>query len=178
MWQPMAEDEPAVSTLAPRVDLPALYAVHWRALVRLAYLLVDDVPTAEDVVQDAFLAVHGKVSSLRDPEAALGYVRATVVNRSRSTIRRRQVSRRHQYLAEPEPTPGADRHLELAEDQRAALAAVRELPRRQREVLVLRYWSGLSEAEIAAALEISPGTVKTSASRAMARLRTTLGGTR
>ena len=94
-----------------------------------------------------------------------------------STIRRRQVSRRH-VLSEPDPLPGADRALELAEDQKAALAAVRRLPRRQQEVMVLRYWSGLSEAEIAAALGVSAGTVKTSASRAMASLREALGGTR
>lgn len=174
----MADAPPAVSALPTGVDVPALYARHWRTLVRLAVLLVDDLPTAEDVVQEAFIALHAKASTLRDPEAALGYVRAAIVNRSRSTIRRRQVSRRHLHLTEPEPAPGADRHLELAEDQRAALAAVRRLPQRQREVLVLRYWSGLSEAEIAAALGVSPGTVKTSASRAMASLRTTLGGTR
>ena len=174
----MRDAEPAVSTLPARVDVQALYGQHWRGLVRMAVLLVDDLPTAEDVVQDAFVALHHRSSSLRDPAAALAYVRAAVVNRSRSTIRRRQVSRKHLHLTEPEPAPGADRHLELAEDQRAALAAVRKLPGRQREVLVLRYWSGLSEAEIAAALGISTGTVKTSASRGMASLRTTLGVTR
>ena len=174
----MADVEPAVPTLVPSVDVPAVFAQHWRALVRLAYLLVDDVPTAEDVVQDSFVALHRKASSLRDPEAALAYVRTAVVNRSRSTIRRRQVSRRHLAVAEPDPVPGADHHLELAEDQRAALAAVRRLPRRQREVLVLRYWSDLSEAEIAAVLGVSAGTVKSSASRAMANLRASLGGTR
>lgn len=174
----MPDAVPATSTLPVGVDVQALYRQHWRGLVRMAVLLVDDLPTAEDVVQEAFLALHRRVSALRDPDAALGYVRAAVVNRSRSTIRRRQVSRKHLHLAEPDPAPGADRPLELAEDQRAALAAVRGLPRRQQEVLVLRYWSGLSEAEIAAALGVSAGTVKTSASRAMASLRTTLGGTR
>lgn len=174
----MRDAEPAGSTLAAGVDVQALYARHWRGLVRMAVLLVDDLPTAEDVVQDAFIGLHDRASGLRDPEAALAYVRVAVVNRSRSTIRRRQVSRKHLHLTEPDPAPGADRHLELAEDQRAALAAVRTLPRRQQEVLVLRYWSGLSEAEIAAALGVSAGTVKTSASRAMASLRTTLGATR
>ncbi len=174
----MADADPVASTLPASVDVQALYGRHWRTLVRMAVLLVDDLPTAEDVVQEAFIALHNRSSSLRDPEAALGYLRAAVVNRSRSTIRRRQVSRKHLHLIEPEPAPGADRHLELAEDQKAALAAVRKLPRRQQEVLVLRYWSELSEAEIAAALGVSAGTVKTSASRAMASLRTTLGGTR
>ena len=173
----MPDAAPAAST-RPGVDVRALYVTHWRSLVRLAVLLVDDVPTAEDVVQEAFIALHAKAATLRDPDAALGYVRAAVVNRSRSTIRRRQVGRRHLHLSEPDPVPGADRDLELAEDQRAALAAVRTLPQRQQEVMVLRYWSGLSEAEIAAALGVSTGTVKTSASRAMASLRVALGGAR
>ncbi|MHA3702027.1 SigE family RNA polymerase sigma factor [Jatrophihabitans sp. YIM 134969] len=172
------ESSPPSPVPVARVDVQALYLQHWRGLVRLAVLLVDDLPSAEDVVQEAFIGLHRQAASLRDPEAALAYVRSAVVNRSRSTIRRRQVSRRHQYLSEPEPAPGADRHLELAEDQQAALAAVRRLPGRQREVLMLRYWSDLSEAEIAAALGISAGTVKSSASRAMASLRETLGANR
>jgi RNA polymerase sigma-70 factor (sigma-E family) len=163
-------------TTGDRVDLRVLYDAHWRYLVRLAMLLVDDVASAEDVVQDAFVALHRKADSLRDPDAALGYLRTSVVNLSRSVIRRRQVARKHLKVAEPEGTPGADHDVLLRDEHRAALRAVKALPRHQREVLVLRYWSGLSEREIAAALDISPGSVKSAASRGMATLHRVLGG--
>lgn len=149
------------------VDLNTLYSAHWRYLVRLATLLVDDVASAEDVVQDAFMALHRKAGDLRDPEAGLAYLRTSVLNLSRSVIRRRQVARKHLKVAEPEATAGADHDVLLRDEHRAALDAVRSLPRRQREVLVLRYWSGLSEREIAATLGISAGSVKSAASRGM-----------
>jgi RNA polymerase sigma-70 factor (sigma-E family) len=157
-----------------QVDVPGLYRAHWRYLVRLAVLLVDDVSSAEDVVQDAFMALHRKADSLRDPEAALGYLRTSVVNLARSVIRRRQVARKHLKVAEPEATAGADHDVLLRDEHRAALAAVRALPRRQSEVLVLRYWAGLSEREIATTLGISAGSVKSAASRGMATLQRTL----
>ena len=162
----------------PPVDLPSLYVTHWRAMVRLAVLLVDDLPTAEDVVQDAFVALYRRSEALRDPAAALAYVRASVVNLSRSVVRHRQVVRRHLRVAEPDHVDGADFHALLSAEHREALAAMRELPRRQQEVLVLRFWAGLSEAEIAETLGISAGSVKSSASRGLAKLSTTLGGRR
>ncbi|SHF99871.1 RNA polymerase sigma-70 factor, sigma-E family [Jatrophihabitans endophyticus] len=161
-------------------DVDALYQAHWRYLVRLATLMVDDVASAEDVVQDAFVALHRRSASLRDPDAALGYLRTSVVNLSRSVLRRRQTARKHLKVAEPEATAGADHDVLLRDEHRAALEAVRRLPRHQREVLILRYWSGLSEREIADTLGISAGAVKSAASRGMATLhttlRTTLGG--
>lgn len=163
---------------AGRVDVPALYHAHWRYLVRLAVLLVDDTSSAEDVVQDAFLALHRKMDELRDPDAALGYLRTSVLNLSRSVIRRRQVARKHLKVAEPEAGPGADHDVLLRDEHRAALAAVRALPQRQSEVLVLRYWANLSEREIAATLGISAGSVKSAASRGMASLHKMLGGAR
>jgi RNA polymerase sigma-70 factor (sigma-E family) len=161
-----------------RVDLPSLYATYWRAMVRLAVLLVDDVPTAEDVVQDAFVALYRRSDALRDPAAAVAYVRASVVNLSRSVVRHRQVVRKHLRVAEPDHVDGADFHALLSAEHRDALAAMRKLPRRQQEVLVLRYWAGLSEVEIAETLGISAGTVKSSASRGLAKLSNTLGGAR
>jgi RNA polymerase sigma-70 factor (sigma-E family) len=158
------------------VDLPTLYDAHWRYLVRLAVLLVDDVASAEDVVQDAFVALHRRSGALRDPDAALAYLRASVLNLSRSVLRRRQVARRHLKVAEPEATAAADHDVLVRDEHRAALAAVRALPRHQREVLILRYWSGLSEREIAQTLGISPGSVKSAASRGMATLARVLGG--
>jgi RNA polymerase sigma-70 factor (sigma-E family) len=170
--RPVVEPSPRTDV----VDLHALYTSHWRYLVRLAVLLVDDVSSAEDVVQDAFVALHKRSGSLRDPDAALAYLRASVVNLSRSVLRRRQVARKHLRVAEPEATAGADSDVLLRDEHRAALAAVKRLPRHQREVLILRYWSGLSEREIAAALGISTGSVKSAASRGLATLQRVLGG--
>jgi RNA polymerase sigma-70 factor (sigma-E family) len=170
----LRRDEPAPMTA--RVDLHALYNSHWRYLVRLATLLVDDVTSAEDVVQDAFVALHKRSGSLREPEAAVAYLRTSVLNLSRSVIRRRQVARKHLKVAEPEATPAADHDVLIRDEHRAALQAVRALPRHQREVLILRYWSDLSEREIAETLGISPGSVKSAASRGMATLHRVLGG--
>ena len=175
----VAADDPVIEqplTRTSDVDIHALYTAHWRYLVRLAVLLVDDRASAEDVVQDAFVALHKRQGTLRDPEAALGYLRASVVNLSRSVLRKRQVVRRHLKVAEPEATAPADHDVLLRDEHRAALAAVRALPRHQREVLILRFWSGLSEREIAQTLGIAPGSVKSAASRGLATLQQVLGG--
>jgi RNA polymerase sigma-70 factor (sigma-E family) len=171
-----ADDEIPTATVvaASAIDLRMLYDAHWRYLVRLAVLLVDDVPSAEDVVQDAFVALHKRAGTLRDPDAALAYLRTSVLNLSRSVIRRRQVARKHVRVAEPVDAPAADHDVLLHDEHRAALRAVRALPRHQREVLILRYWSGLSEREIAATLGISPGSVKSAASRGLATLHKVL----
>jgi RNA polymerase sigma-70 factor (sigma-E family) len=160
------------------IDLAALYAAHRLSLARLALLLVDDMASAEDVVHDAFIALQQNQSRLRDPEAALGYLRTTVVNRSRSMLRKRQTVRRHLSLVRDSYAEPADSELLLAEGQREVLAAVRQLPRRQQEVLALRYWANLSEAEIAEALGISRGAVKSNASRGMDKLEAMLGANR
>lgn len=160
------------------LDVAALYAEHRLALVRLAALLVDDVPSAEDVVHDAFLALHRNAARVRDPQAALAYLRTSVVNGARSALRRRGTARRHLKVAEPEAVPGADADALLAAEHAEMLAAVRRLPQRMQEVLALRYWSGLSEAEIAAALGISRGAVKSAASRALDKLEKTMGADR
>lgn len=147
-----------------------LYAAHYRRLVRLAVLLVRDVGTAEEVVQDSFVAMHGRWRKLRDPDKALAYLRQTVVNRSRSVLRHRAVEARHQ----PEPlrdAAGADEATLTAERRAVVLDALRELPDRQREVIALRYYLDLSEAQIAEALGISRGAVKSHASRGAASLR-------
>ena len=155
--------------------LDQLYAAHWRALVRLAVLLVRDVSLAEEIVQDSFVAVHGRWRRLRDPDRALAYLRQTVVNRSRSALRHRGVVERHaERQAPPAPVPGVDDDLMVADRRAAVLEALRGLPTRQREVLVLRYYSDLSEAEIADALGISRGAVKSHASRGAAALRASL----
>jgi RNA polymerase sigma-70 factor (sigma-E family) len=145
-----------------------LYAAHYRRLVRLSVLLVHDVETAEEVVQDSFVAMHGRWRRLRQPDLALAYLRQTVVNRSRSVLRRRGV--RASYT--PPHVPQADDDHAVASERRAeVLDALRGLPERQREVLALRYYLDLSEADIAATLGISRGAVKSHASRGVAALR-------
>src|SRR6476661_3064762 len=125
--------------------LERLYAAHWRRLVRLSVLLVRDVPTAEEVVQDAFVAVHGRWSRLRDPDLALAYLRQAVVNRSRSVLRHRAVVARHAAATlAPPPQPGTDRASVDSARRTAVLEAIRGLPERQREVLALRYYLDLS----------------------------------
>jgi RNA polymerase sigma-70 factor (sigma-E family) len=164
---------------APRWDaetaVDELYAAHYRRLVRLSVLLVRDVETAEEVVQDSFVAMHGRWRTLRDPEKGLAYLRQTVVNRSRSILRRRGVEARHTPAVVPDH-PGADEDSLVAERRREVLDALRALPDRQREVLALRYYLDLSEADIATTLGISRGAVKSHASRGAAALRRLLEG--
>jgi len=150
-----------------------LYATHYRSLVRLAVLLVRDVETAEEVVQDCFVAMHGRWRSLRDPHQGLAYLRQAVVNRSRSVLRHRVVQTRYavaQHTDLPD-VPGADEGAAAREARRRVLDALQQLPQRQREVLALRYYLDLDEASIAAALGISRGAVKSHASRGAAALR-------
>lgn len=156
-------------------DLAGLYAAHRLALVRLAVLLVDDQASAEDVVQDAFAALATRLHKLREPNAAVGYLRTSVVNGSRSALRRRRTARGYVPPSEAE-RPGPDDRVVLAEEHREVLAGLDRLAPRQREVLVLRYWSGLSEAEIAEACGISRGAVKSTANRALDALEKILKG--
>jgi RNA polymerase sigma-70 factor (sigma-E family) len=153
--------------------LDQLYAAHWRSLVRLAVLLVHDVSLAEEIVQDSFVAVHDRWRRLRDPDRALAYLRQSVVNRSRSVLRHRTVELRHAPAAMPHAASAEHGAMGALEHQEV-IVALRRLPERQREVLVLRYYADLSEADIADAIGISRGAVKSHASRGMAALRTTL----
>ena len=147
-----------------------LYAAHYRRLVRLSVLLVRDLETAEEVVQDAFVAMHGRWRALKDPEKGLAYLRQTVVNRSRSVLRHRGVQARY-VIPAVRHLHGTDEDALVSERRTAVLDALRGLPERQREVLVLRYYLDLSEADIAQTLGISRGAVKSHASRGVAALR-------
>ena len=144
-----------------------LFQAHSPALLRLALLLVGDQPSAEDVVQDAFIGLHR--ARLREKDKALPYLRVSVVNGCRSVhrARRRAAALRPQH--EP-PVWSAEAAAIVNEDRREVLAAVARLPRRPREVLALRYYLGLTETEIAATLGISRGTVSSTVSRAMSAL--------
>jgi RNA polymerase sigma-70 factor (sigma-E family) len=155
-----------------------LYRSDYAGLVRLAAMLVDDVGVAEELVQDAFVAVARRDgrAGLDDPAAAGAYLRSAVLNRARSQLRRREVRRRHLRSVDAVPTaPPADRDLLASDEHRRVLAAVDRLPARQRAVLVLRYYGELSVAETAAALGISQGSVKTHTHRGLAALEAVLG---
>ena len=150
-----------------------IYHGHYNQLVRLAVLLVHDVQTAEEVVQDAFEAMHLASRRLRDSEKALQYLRQTVVNRSRSVLRHRKVVDMH--APKPAPDEPSAEHAALALLERSAVAAaLRSLPERQREAIALRYYADFSEADIAKAMGISRGAVKSHTARAMSSLKTIL----
>lgn len=153
--------------------ITSLYAAHYRSLVRIAAFLLHDVGTAEEVVQDAFIELHGHWRRLRDPDRATAYLRQAVVNRSRSRLRHQKVVDRHAPTPGPD-APSAEYGAIGALERAEVIAALRELPARQREVIVLRYYADLSEAQIADAMGISVGAVKSHASRGLAALRTTL----
>jgi RNA polymerase sigma-70 factor (sigma-E family) len=150
-----------------------LYSTHYRALVRLAAMLLRDTPTAEEVVQDSFVAMHAGWDRLRDTEKALAYLRQAVVNRSRSVLRHRTVVEKNVQPALPD-MPSAEHGAFVLMERSAVVAALRHLPQRQREAIVLRYYADLSEADIAATMGISQGAVKSHTSRAIAALRAAL----
>ena len=150
-----------------------LYTAHYNQLVRLAVMLVHDVQTAEEVVQDAFEAMHLAWRRLRDTEKALSYLRQAIVNRSRSVLRHRKVVEMH--APKPAPDEQSAEHAALTLIERSAVtSALRSLPARQREAVVLRYYGDFSEADIAKAMGISRGAVKSHTARAMAALKTIL----
>jgi RNA polymerase sigma-70 factor (sigma-E family) len=146
-----------------------LYQAHALALIRTAKLLLRDQPSAEDVVQDAFLGLYRALPRLRDHDRMLPYLRTAVINRSRSVLRARQRTMTRKVQHEP-PVSSAESAALAGEDRRAVMAAVARLPRRAREVLVLRYYLDLSDQEIAATLRVGRGTVTSTASRALAAI--------
>ena len=163
-------DDPAADSAGQPSDLVAgLFRAHAVALVRVATLLLGDQQSAEDVVQDAFFGLYRGLPGLRDRSKALPYLRASVINGSRSVLRARKRAFLRKVQHEP-PVWSAESAAMAGEDRKALLAAVARLPRRAREVLALRYYLDLADHEIAAALGISRATVSSTASRALAKL--------
>ena len=158
-------------------DVTLIFRQHHTDLVRLALLLVGDRACAEDVVQDVFTRLCARRPVL-DQDRALAYIRTAVLNGCRSVLRRRTLTRRI-VTTRAVPWPGTQESAEdsaiLAEDRRRVLAALAGLPRRRREVLVLRFYLNLPVAEVAATLGISQGSVKSAAARGLDMLARRLG---
>jgi RNA polymerase sigma-70 factor (sigma-E family) len=156
--------------------LAELHREHYRSLVRLATLLLGDVGSSEEVVQDAFVRLHLKWGGLRDLDRAPAYLRSAVMNGARSLLRKRKVRDRHaERRAVISVAPSAESGA-MADTERARIVdAMRHLPDRQREALALRYYLDLSEADTAAAMGVSAGSVKTHVHRGLAALSEVLG---
>jgi RNA polymerase sigma-70 factor (sigma-E family) len=170
---PQADDSAVADVrgtpIGREVQIEALYVAHYQPMLRMALLLMGGDASAEDLVQEAFIRVYGSRSNIRDPDRAAAYLRVTTMNLARSALRRRLLASRHP------PAPPAD----AATPEERAIAgvrgalvvrALRQLPQRQREVVVLRYYADLSVIETARALQISEGAVKSYGSRGLARL--------
>jgi RNA polymerase sigma-70 factor (sigma-E family) len=161
-----------VTAPAPAEAVTELYRAHALGLIRLAVVMLGDRAAAEDAVQEAFCGLYRRWHSLADPAKALSYARSSVINNCRTVLRRRR------YQGGPTGDPPGESAEALAligEEHRQVLAAIRRLPARQREVLVLRFYLDLDEEEIAASMRISRGTVKSTTSRALAALGRILG---
>jgi RNA polymerase sigma-70 factor (sigma-E family) len=177
----IAEQLPAFALSGERVTaapsaseaLSVLHARHYASLVRLAVALVDSEATAEEVVQDAFVNTLRRWSQIEDVSVAEGYLRRAVVNGARDRLRRRRV-RRVLHVPDPVAPAGPDELVVLREEHREVLAALRRLPWRQREVLVLRHYAGLSEAETADALGITAAAAKSAGHKGITALRTAM----
>ena len=166
---------PMPEGLVARADeaVTQLYSNHYRSLVRLAGLLVRDEPTAEEVVQECFIAMHSRWHNLREEDKALSYLKQAVVNRARSVLRHRGVVDRNAPKPAPD-MPSAEQGAINLLERSAVISALRALPDRQRQALVLRYYADLSEAQIAQLMGISKGAVKSHTARGMSSLRTVL----
>lgn len=173
---PYTYGAPGPADVDPVPTVSQLYHAHRLSMVRLAVLLVDDLGTAEDVVQDAFTALYRRYGErITEVDNALGYLRTSVVNTARSVLRRRRTARAWIPPVTAD-VPSAEASVVLDEAHREVLAALGRLTPRRRQVLVLRYWADLSEAEIAETLGISRGSVKSNASRALDALERILEG--
>jgi RNA polymerase sigma-70 factor (sigma-E family) len=148
----------------------ALYQASALGLIRMAYVMLGDLPSAEDVVQEAFYGLYRRWDRLADTGGATYYVRTSVLNGCRSAMRRRAVRRgflQHRPLADPLPAVSAETVVLGGERREEVIRALRHLPDRQREVLVLRFYAELPDEQIARVMGIRPGTVRSTAFRAL-----------
>jgi RNA polymerase sigma-70 factor (sigma-E family) len=153
----------------------ALYEAHALGLVRLAHIMLGDRAAAEDVVQEAFSGLYRRWDQLSDKDRAQQYVRSSVLNGCRTALRHRRTQ--DIGAAHQPPAVSAETAVLTSEERREVMRALRRLPDRQREVLVLRFYLDEPEAEIARLMGISQGTVRSTAHRALAALGRLLGET-
>jgi len=156
-----------------RGALSELYVAYAPDGIRLAFLLTGDRALAEDLVQDAFVRLVGRLRHLREPNAFWLYLRRTIVNLATSHFRHRRVERA--YLERLAGAPSSDANVNDDLDE-AMYRALLGLPQRQRAAIVLRFYEDLSDVQTAAVLGCSPGTVRSLTSRGMQRLREELEG--
>jgi len=169
---PEARGKPAADSAAAAVA--ALYQHHAVGLIRLAYLMLGDRAGAEDAVQDAFCGLYRHWGRLADRDRALAYVRSSVLNGCRSALRRRTTGRRLLTAYQP-PTASAEAAVLGLEERQEVMRAVRRLPERQREALVLRFYLDLPEREIARLMGLRPSSVRSATARALKALGHALG---
>lgn len=177
-WADRAAVEPAARGGGGRADpvtaeaaVTGLYQAHALGLIRLAHIMLGDRAAAEDVVQEAFCGLCRRWSRLADTASALPYLRSSVLNGCRSLLRRRRG--REDGTAPPadrEPVASAEAAVITGEERRAVMQALRRLPARQREALVLRYYLDLSAEEAAATMGIGPSSVRSATHRALTSL--------
>ena len=171
----MYEDVEPLTDASPDADarqpVSALFEAHALGLVRLAKVMLGDQSIAEDVVQDAFVGMYRRWASLQDRDKALGYLRMSVLNGCR-TAHRNRTRRERALLLTPDADAiaSAEESALIGEANREVLAALRALPARQREAVVLRHYLGLTEEEAARAMKITRGTVKSATSRGLSTL--------
>ena len=170
-WSAQVRDDTAAGAVT------ALYQANALGLVRLAHVLIGDRGTAEDIVQDAFSALYWRWEQLRDPAKALPYVRSAVLNSCRSALRRTRATEILADLSELGLVLASAESVVLSDEQRrAVMTALRGLPSRQREVLVLRYYADLTETEIATQMGIGKSSVRSAQHRALVALGRMLKG--
>jgi RNA polymerase sigma-70 factor (sigma-E family) len=168
---PAGSSSDAMTSQGTADQVSLLYQMHGMDLVRIAAVMLGSRAAAEDAVHDAFCGLFRRWDQLSDQGNALPYVRSSVINRCRSELRHRtRLARRADQMHRPLDADSPEQAAILGEEHRDVLTALARLPLRQREALVLRYFLDLPEAEIAAAMGISPGTVKSTTSRAIAAL--------
>lgn len=156
------------------VPLAEQYTTHYLRLVRLASHLVDDQESAEDVVQEVFARLQASLPLAR-PRNALAYLRGAVINEARSTPASAASSRRWTPWQIVEVSPSADQATLRTDESANMLRLIDHLPRRQREVVVLKYYEDLTNAEIAEALGITASAATSSLGRALTTLKAALG---
>jgi RNA polymerase sigma-70 factor (sigma-E family) len=166
--EPQLPDHDADTAGEAQAAVTALYRVHAVGLIRLAYLMLGDRAAAEDVVQDAFYGLYRHWDRLADPAGALAYARSSVLNGCRTALRRRALG--HRVTMYQPPSGSAEAAVLSREERQEVLAAVRRLPDRQREALVLRFYLDLPDPEIARIMGIRPGTVRSATHRALKAL--------